>query len=143
MRPRTIFYISIALIVTIAMLNAAAMHWRLYWTYWWFDIPMHFLGGLWTGLFILWSVYLSGFPLNFVQRAMSMLTVALLGVVGVGVIWELFELISRATLVSQDAYVTDTVLDLIMDTLGGLAAWGIVKAVKQETVFPEEHIYHG
>ena len=52
------------LIVLIAILNKAALSFFLYWKFWWFDIMMHFLGGLWIGGIVLWLYYLSGYVKN-------------------------------------------------------------------------------
>ncbi len=96
----------------------ASLHWWamaefLYWQYPWFDIPMHYLGGVTFGVFIA--------ALSLHRR--DYIYVLLLVLVFIG--WELFEFIFG---VPREAnYLLDTVIDLAMDTLGALTVYIVAR----------------
>lgn len=111
------FVPSFALIVCIALLHYFALDRAYYWTVPWYDIMMHFLGGLWVALFSLW-VCASG-KFSFIPQRISWGKV-LVVVLTVGVLWELYEIVFGLTFVSDPEYWGDTTLDMVMDTAGGL-----------------------
>ena len=85
----------------------------LYWRYPWSDIPMHYLGG------VTLSVCLTAVLLH--RR--DYVYVSLLAAVFVG--WEIFELIFG---IPREAnYPLDTILDLVMDTLGALTVYLVAR----------------
>jgi hypothetical protein len=128
MRAQTIFYITVVLIVAIAIANGIALASGLYWRWSWFDIPMHFFGGFWLGLFAAWLGHFSGMIAAPV-RAWPIWVLTISTALGLGLIWEGYEIAIGATYLSSP-YLADTLFDLVMDTLGGVAAWGIVKTVR-------------
>lgn len=97
----------------LASANAIAMSTYLYWRYVWFDVPMHFLGGVTI------AVFLIGFLFRFRPR----LFVVLFALIAVG--WEVFEYCFG---IPREAnYVFDTAVDLLMDTLGAVLVYGIAR----------------
>lgn len=92
----------------LAALLATLQHWALreylYWQYPWFDTPMHFLGGLTAGTFIV----------GLLRKKRAQLF--LLGMVLVAVGWEVFEF--SIGIPREANFVFDTSLDLLMDTVG-------------------------
>jgi hypothetical protein len=125
MLKQKLFIEQFVLVAIIAVLHYLALQFFLYWSVWWFDIPMHFLGGLWVALFASWFFFFSGFVYRNVEllgkTKIFLITIA--SVIVVGVLWEVWEV--WADLVSMDdiGYFFDTALDLIMDTLGGIVAF--------------------
>ncbi len=118
---KQLFIFNILLIIIIAILNKVALNFFLYWKWWWFDIMMHFLGGLWVGGATLWVYYFSGyFRAN--QNKKILLWLSIISVVVIGVGWEVFEFVTAIEIFS-DGYVGDTILDLIMDTTGAVVAY--------------------
>lgn len=111
------FVPSFALLTCIALLHYVALDRAYYWTIPWYDIMMHFLGGLWVALFSLW-VCASGRVLFLPQRVSwgKVLVVVLV----VGLFWEFYELLFGLTFTSDPEYWGDSVLDMVMDTAGGL-----------------------
>lgn len=117
--------IRLALVVAVfvALMHGLATAFYLYSFYWWFDIPLHFLGGFCAALV---SLY---FYSHFYRRKASFMSstrvfsVVIAGVIAVGVIWELFEYSAGITFNTVGNYPLDTVKDLIMDILGGYAAY--------------------
>lgn len=91
----------------------------LYWRWWWFDILMHFLGGVLVGALALFvsDLFKTPFTLTFV-----------IFLVGIGVGWEVFE--RMFGLYNAIGYWEDTILDLIMDTIGALIVYAGVKLWK-------------
>lgn len=107
--------------IFIATLHHLALTYFLYWTFDWFDILMHFLGGLTIGLFALYVFFTSGYVKYPNDHWVVVLSVTVGAVLIVGLVWELWELFVGFTDVLQDR--GDTILDLIMDTLGALCAY--------------------
>ena len=112
----------IGLIYFIFALNTLALVFSLYYTWFWFDIPMHFLGGLWVALALGWLFYFSGYISKLTQRPFVLIV---LGTVIVGGLWEVFEFVVGARL--EEGYVFDTSLDMVMDTLGALCGFVYLK----------------
>jgi len=118
----------------IALVNAAAEIWFLYWQYQWLDIPMHFIGGVWLGLLGLWlwnhTAYLSRFRAQF--RISNILIVFVFGI-AIGLVWEAFEYIvwKYSGKPFPLEYATDSTLDLFMDTLGAYASLFVYKLLSR------------
>lgn len=119
------------LLAAIAIVHAVATRYSWYWIYTWIDIPMHFIGGVWVALFFFWifkkrnDVHLETIP-GWLSAAIVVGFVLLLGV-----LWEFFEF-SFDILVAQKGLaafaqqgITDTLGDLAMDLVGGVACWGV------------------
>lgn len=121
----TLFFLAIAAI------HAAAVYFYLYWIIGWFDVVMHFMGGMWLSLIAIWFLYFSG-KLDF-NKNFFLVLVIILGIVALGgVLWEFFEFsFDKIFLGKIDKYavriglaqlsLTDTLSDLFFDLLGGLA----------------------
>ena len=101
----------------IGILNLFATYFYLYWTSWWFDLLMHFLGGFWVSMVVLsvWSLFNKNS-----QNILSFKKV-FFWVVLVSILWEIFELIIGATMISDGkVFIVDTLSDLLMDFIGGI-----------------------
>ena len=115
------------LVCLIALLHFTAMAFYLYWTLWWYDIILHFLGGAFVGLLALWLRYFSGYAgIADSSRARSALYFVLCATLGIGIGWEVFERLLGLTY-SVEGYVFDTSIDLLMDCLGSLVAFQLCK----------------
>lgn len=110
------------LFIGLAIAHAFAMQWYLYWLYPWFDIPIHFLGGVVVGLGVQLPAFSALSPLP-----VRGLGTALLCVIAVGLLWEFFEWMY----VIEDftGYTMDTTIDLIMDITGGATGFFIARAL--------------
>lgn len=102
------------------MLLVVGLHWvgtlnQFYFSTEWYDIPMHFLGGVWVALFTLWA--LSTQYGVFFKKFLNIRNL-LVWVFIVGVAWEVFELAMHFNSIHDIGYTSDTTLDLIMDMLG-------------------------
>jgi len=126
--PRATLLSFLAILVfLIVALHAAAIFLHLYWTLWWYDIIVHFLGGLFTGLLVLWLRFFSGyFGAEAFPAGQSVLLFALAATLVVGIGWEIFERIFGNTW-SVEGYYMDTTLDIIFDFIGGACAFVFFK----------------
>jgi VanZ family protein len=96
--------------------HALALKLYLYWSLWWFDIVMHFLGGLTVSLFLhlLYTRRKSKDKASFTTIILLSLAAAFL----VGLFWEVVEFKSDLTFTTGITYGEDTLLDVIMDLVG-------------------------
>jgi hypothetical protein len=114
-RKEIISFGSLAILIDVSHL--AAIKYSLYWIFPWFDIPMHFLGGVIVAFFI--YLMLQWKLPNIVRSGNShFLRYLLFGALFVGLLWEALELKTGLTFVSQSDYIVDTISDLIIDLMG-------------------------
>lgn len=115
------------------VLNDIAQTHFLYWRLWWFDIMMHFLGGVAVGGLTVWLA-LRVRPL-ISPKALALLTLASILVIGVG--WEVFEY-ATGMFDGVDNIVGDTVLDIIMDIIGAFTMYACALAFRRShTALPD------
>ena len=115
------------LILFIFAVNALAVFlFSWYWTIWWFDMLMHFLGGLWVSLFALWMYFfvftnkISSLS-TFLKKHVGVVSFALLSVLIIGFSWELFEVgVDNAIEFSNVRSLLDSASDLAWDAAGGM-----------------------
>lgn len=121
-RDRLLFILA-TLVCLIVVMHLAATALHLYWTIWWYDIIVHFLGGAFAGLLILWLRFFSGyFGSPLIPSKMQLLCFVALATLAVGVGWEVFERVLGHTW-SVEGYWLDTILDVILDLLGSIIAF--------------------
>lgn len=109
------------LVVGIAIVNQLAMKFYWYSAIWWFDMPMHFLGGIFLGFLALWFCSFL-FPRVFSQVSLATgASVVLAFVLFVGGLWEGFEFLVDHYTVLRGFNFLDTISDLCFDVAGGTA----------------------
>lgn len=124
MHIRTVSGIGITLLsLLIALLQFCATRNFWYWEYWWFDIVMHFLGGLFVVGSYLWLVRFEA-P-RIIAKHIPLFLSAFVVVLVIGVAWELFEY--GTGMYNAVNYTLDTTLDLFTDGAGMLFAYFIFK----------------
>jgi hypothetical protein len=131
---RSILKLLLYIIYALAGLHFLALGFYLYWTFWWFDLLTHFLGGLWVGLAALWLIYFSGYIPKPALKSRTALYVAIGAIAGIGIIWELYEISLDVFLgipIRPD-YALDTAIDLVMDVLGALTGWAVFMVVARD-----------
>jgi len=106
----------------LVMIIVVGLHWfaslnDIYDTVWWYDIPMHFLGGLWVFLFALWVTH-TRYGRSPLRRTPA--RDILVFVLFVGIFWEILEIFLSFTHFSDPGYFFDTPKDLVMNTLGAV-----------------------
>jgi 4-amino-4-deoxy-L-arabinose transferase-like glycosyltransferase len=98
--------------VVVLFLHYVATTLYLYWTVWWFDIPMHFLGGVLVGSAVAYAASL--------RRVRVPRKGYVIAAFVIGLVWEAFELWNGDTSMRDWP---DMTLDLVMDCIGGFAAY--------------------
>lgn len=138
MKQHTLLKVLFVLIWMLALANGIAEQYHLYWIYRWFDIPMHFFGGVWVGLAVLWLCFRSGYVWKETGPPLSALVIGVVGGLLIGFVWEVYEFvvwqISGAGLPLN--YVPDSLLDLVMDFLGSLVAYASFSLLRKDTEVP-------
>lgn len=110
---KKLFFRVAFLICFIFLINVLAIKFYWYYSIRWFDMPMHFFGGFWVGLVLLWF-----FNVKTIEKS-SILKV-LLGVLFVGLCWEVFEFfVNNLYLARYPFDKIDTAQDIFFDLLGG------------------------
>lgn len=115
MRPLT--FLLLLSTLTLATIHILALEFYLYWQYLWLDIPVHALGG---AVVVLALFVLRDFGVPLVGRVLHILPILLIVLV-IGIAWEYFEIMNGLT--PEKNYWADTILDLIMDLMGGLIGY--------------------
>lgn len=100
----------------LAYLHIRALEESWYWVFSWFDILMHFLGGVCVALLIAYVLLIVRG--KFVYDEFLQTAFLIGGTFVVGLLWEAFEHIFNV--VFDPLQSVDTVVDLFMDTLGAL-----------------------
>lgn len=128
------------LIVFIFLLNMAAGAFYWYSLIWWFDMPMHFLGGLWLSLAGLWFYYffLKPSPTRPLTVA-RVIAVGILSGIVLGIGWEFLEYAIQAAVPGAAiASPLDSLSDLFFDTAG--AVCGVIYMLRHS--YPGENNEH-
>ncbi len=101
----------------------------LYSIIWWYDMPLHFFGGLFTGLLVI------NFLLNYKKfvfySTLKTLFAVLLFVLIIGLLWEGYEIFFE-TLIDRRHIFIDSLSDIFFDLAGGLEACLIYFRHKKE-----------
>lgn len=120
---RLVFLAFAISITTLAVIDFLAIQFSLFWVYWWFDIPMHMLGGATVAL-----GYQSRFMLKRVVTELSFtLPATILFVMAVGVSWEIYEYVVGA--IVPFGYAFDTIKDLTDDFIGGIIGYYVARSL--------------
>jgi VanZ family protein len=98
------------------VLNEPAVFLHLYNLIWWFDMPMHFLGGL-SVFYLSAVIWLPALKYVSYKRFLyeSVITAVL-----IGVLWEALELFLFTHLGTPTFFLTDSISDVIFDFAGAL-----------------------
>jgi hypothetical protein len=112
------------------LLNTIGSYFDLYSIFWWYDMPMHFLGGLFTSLLLLYVLikYFNKIVLNFGSTFIVIITLSLI----VGLLWEGYELF-LAILSGNRHILLDSISDICFDIAG--AAQGMLIYKRQLSIF--------
>ena len=101
-----------------AILHSIGMENHLYWTYWWFDILTHTLGGFTLGMLI--AVLCSK-----TKKSPIVITGLLLFLV---ISWEVFEVLFVGVKMKGVEYAIETTLDILIGLVGAYSAVSLYRA---------------
>jgi hypothetical protein len=120
-RRKEILYAALLSTILLTILQAAAIVFNLYWSYWWYDFIMHFLAGFTGGLATFWGFFYMGIFWGSIPSKKIVFFATILFVLAAGGLWEIAEF-KYGILDSHESYTIDVVNDLIMDALGAILA---------------------
>lgn len=121
------------LFILVILLNALAFQFNWYWRLWWFDLLMHFLGGLtvaFTVFYITQTAYKNYFS-RLVKHKADLFSLAIISAFLVGGAWELFEfgldqyqtsIVALKSIATLQIGLTDSFFDLLFDLIGASVA---------------------
>jgi hypothetical protein len=115
-------YTSFVLALGVVCVHFLAISNSWYWKWVLLDIPMHYFGGVLIAVLSWWFIECIRSEIVFFKSAVYVATSVLL----VGLAWEVFEYATGLYGVSRDAYLKDTILDVIMDMLGAITIIGLI-----------------
>ncbi len=108
----------LALVAFIFILNSTAQTQFLYWKYWYFDMPMHFLGGVFLGFLAIY-VLVFIFKKPVISKKYLFIFQVFLFVLVLSIAWELYEFFIDHTFTVRNPNYIDTLSDLFFDLAGG------------------------
>ena len=124
----------LVLLLVIGVAHYAGLINRWYWSVFWYDIPLHILGGLWIGLlfFYLFEARFRFLSLGRTLKDYIFLFFLVLGFVSFfGILWEFFEYFGDVFFVKKgyaailQEGIADTLGDFLNDLLGGFLALNV------------------
>ena len=117
----------VILMILLFIFDRLASKFYWYFTVWWFDMPMHFFGGIWVGLFFLYAYKVKNISLR------SVIEVTL-SVLVMGILWEIFEFYVFNGIGRYPFDLLDTFSDIFFDLAGGLTAvWYVSRRIMPVT----------
>ncbi len=121
---KDLFYLLIVLFLSFLLMsvNFVALKYNLFWILKWFDIPVHFLGGVLASFIFVYIVSLKKLSLSYLE----FLFYTTLSVFFIGILWEIFEIVIGVTSIGDVSYISDTGLDIVADCLGAISVVLIV-----------------
>ncbi len=109
--------------LAIAALYPLGIVFFLFWKLWWYDVLLHFLGGVFVVCVARWGLFaLPRWCARFSE--LHPFLFCLIIALAVGILWEVFEFTSGLTFLAS-GYWFDTMKDLCMDTFGGIFAYAL------------------
>ncbi len=122
MKNQVVFLLFALGVTTLAILHGIALMFSLYWVYLWLDIPMHILGGATAALWYQSRFLLRGFEDRLSFGLIATIVFALV----IGGAWEVYEYVVDPILTE---FGVDTVIDLVMDTVGAVIGYMVARAM--------------
>ncbi len=125
---------AVGMVWVIFFFNFVAGKFFLYSLIWWFDMPMHFLGGVFLALLGVLLFLRFDLVSRFKTGGRFLLLIGVF-VLCVGIVWELFEIGMNIFITFDHLNVFDTVSDLFFDLCGGMI--GLIYALRKMPKFVE------
>jgi len=107
-----------------------ALYYNLFFLIWWFDIPLHFLGGVWACLFVRYVYVRCGLELQGNGNKIALFVFFVSSVMLIGVAWEFYEFIFDryiylAGYTRLAGVYENTLKDLFFDFIGAVVGYFI------------------
>lgn len=104
-------------IFVIGAMHLVGFELSLYWRLPFYDIIVHTLAGFLVALFAISLAFR-----NFATTPKRIFIAGIISMLVIGICWEVFELASGVVDTAENGYISDTIIDLISDTIGGFMA---------------------
>lgn len=108
----------LALVAFIFILHSVAQAQFLYWRYWYFDMPMHFLGGVFLGFLVVYCILFFYKQTDFSKKYYWVLII-LFWVFVLSIGWEFYEFFIDHSFSTRVPNYLDTFSDFGFDLAGG------------------------
>jgi hypothetical protein len=112
----------------LALLHLTFTKLSIYWSVWWADNLVHFVGGIVVALIGFWILYFSQKKIP-ASKTKSFVTIVAF-VILIGILWEVFEYKAGIVQASIETYKLDTLHDLFSDLCGGIVGWFVCTSKK-------------
>jgi len=127
MLRKKILYSAFALVILVYILHVVALKFYFYWQLPWFDSPMHFLGGIFTGLIVLYVYMLTKGQENILEiKENTLMNLILITIAIVGIVWEVWEYSFGLSFTRGNDFF-GTIEDLYVGVIGALALYFFAK----------------
>lgn len=120
---RKLIKAALILVLAIGIINFVASYFHWYWSIWWFDMPVHFLGGVFVGMLSIYLLYKKISVWKIGKQDLRILMMVLVGTFVFGFLWEIFEFFVQGSSNGNLANVVDSVSDICFDLAGGIFAF--------------------
>ena len=129
----SLFFIAI-FFICIFTYRWIGLKYELFFMFWWYDVVAHFLGGIWVVALALSLKKIFYFEIQGAYGGWALLVFVLGMVILAGVFWEWWEFVSdRYIFYTNFTYLPnvfeDTLKDLLVDLLGGIAGFLIFRKI--------------
>jgi hypothetical protein len=101
-----------------AISHIYALYFSLYWTTAWFDVYMHFFGGVLGVLMTIYFLYKIGISPSTIPQKIFLFLFVVISVFAVAVVWELWEI--YVGFIDPFLDFKDSIADLILGTFGAI-----------------------
>lgn len=133
MKNKLFLLILFLLVSLLAFLNFYAGQYFWYWKFWWFDLIMHFSGGVSIALlvFYLHKIFELKEKIN-INSLIFFITIT------IAILWEIMEFLIDANLFGGN-YFFDTLTDVFIALIGALIVSSLSNKIKIE-IYKEENV---
>lgn len=107
---RNYYLLPLFFAILLTSLHFIANAYSLYWSLWWYDTALHFLGGILIATMLIWIIYRTEF-FSF-SKPVSVFFIAL-GTLVIAIVWELYEYEIGFTYHHFASYGFDTFKDIV------------------------------
>ena len=112
------------MVALIFLFNTGATFFFWYSRIWWFDMPMHFAGGLFISLITVFVVEKYLRPRRYIAQDHSVISRYLIIFLCIAIGWEVYEIAVDVYFSTHTTYLLDSLSDICFDLAGG--ALGLV-----------------
>lgn len=123
--------LTVGTILLVGVLHLPAVLFDWYFYFWWYDVLMHGLGGVAMGFLActLWSwLNVQGASVWKTNTAQLIFVLGFVAMIGIGWEWAegIVDAVALPNIGMTQLGLTDTMLDLFFDLVGGLIAWLVI-----------------